>query len=219
MPSIKKTDFDGDSNLGLHAETTEDFCIMDPSLSEKCYKRVEEALDLEPIKTPLANSRMVGIFCASNSKGVALPKNTEKNERAAFEDQEINYSVIESKHTALGNLILVNDDACVISARLEKVKDELEECFGVPVKTAEIAGTDLLGTAAVVTDEGLLSHRDTSKEEMNQLEEIFGLECGRGTANFGKPFLGASLLANSKGVLTGSKTTGPELGRIEEALS
>lgn len=218
MPSIRQTDFDGDSNLGLHAEITENFCIINPSLSEKCYERVEDTLDVEPIKTSLANSRMAGIFCAANSKGIALPKSIEINEKTVLRDREINHTIIESKLTALGNLILVNDDACLISPRLEEVKDELKECFEVPVKTAEIAGTDLLGTTAVVTDEGLLSHRDTSEEEMNQLEEVFGLECGRGTANFGKTFVGASLLANSKGVLTGSKTTGPELGRIEEAL-
>lgn len=218
MPNVKKSDFDGDSTIGLHGEAVEDFCIMNPSLSEKCYRRVEETLGVKAVKVSVAGSRMVGIFCAANSSGVALPKNAGRSERTALDDFGIDYRIIKARQTALGNLILVNDSACVISPKLGGVKDEVEKCFEVPVSTAEIAGIDLPGASAAATNRGLLSHRDTTEEEMDELEDAFGLECGRGTVNFGKPFVGASLLANSKGVLTGGKTTGPELGRIKEAL-
>jgi len=36
--------------------------------------------------------------------------------------------------------------------------------------------------------------------------------------NFGIPLIGAALLANSKGFAVGAETTGPELGRIVDAL-
>lgn len=218
MASVKKTNFDGDPNLGLHAECTENFCIMDPSLSEKCYRRVSETLEVEVIKAPVASSRMCGIFCAANSQGVVLPRNVEENEKKLLEDKDIKFKVIDSKQTALGNLILVNDDFGFISEKLEPVKEDIKDCFEVTLRTAEIAGLDLLGTSGVVTNEGLLCHRDVSEDEMEFLEEKFDLTCGRGTANFGMPFVGASIVANSKGILVSSRTTGPELGRIRESL-
>ena len=218
MVNIKKTNFDGDSNLGLHIEPSEDFCIMDPGLSEGCYRVVEEVLDVEIIKTAIAGSSMPGIFCAGNSNGVALPRNVEEVEVERLKEAGIDVKVLDSKQTALGNLILVNDEACVVSERLEDAKDDLEELFEVPVVSGKIADTDLLGSSSVVTNSGLLCHRDTFEEEMEFLENTFDLECGRGTVNFGMPFVGACIAANSEGVLVGEDTTGPELGRVEQAL-
>lgn len=218
MPPIEKTDFNGDSNLGLHAEVTENFCVVNPGLSEKCYEKISRVLQVDPIKIPITGSHMSGIFCAGNSNGVALPKNTADREVEALEDEGMDCTVVEAKQTALGNLILVNESACVVSPRLEGVMDELEDCFKVPVRTAEIAGMDLLGTSAVANGNGLLSHRDTLEKEMEVLEEHFGTMCGIGTINFGSTFVGACMLANSRGALVGTDTTGPELGRIDEAL-
>jgi len=39
-----------------------------------------------------------------------------------------------------------------------------------------------------------------------------------GTVNFGSPLVGSGILANSRGYVAGDETTGPELGRIEDAL-
>ncbi|MFP4115954.1 MAG: translation initiation factor IF-6 [Candidatus Aenigmatarchaeota archaeon] len=218
MTDIKRTNFDGDPNLGLHAETTDEFCIMDPGLSEGCYRPVEEVLEVGVVKTAVSGSSMPGIFCAANSKGIALPRNVEEVEKERLEELGLDYKVIKSRQTALGNLILVNDDVCFISERLEDVKEDLENLFGVPVYSGTVAGTDLMGSSSVVTNQGLLCHRDVTDGEMDLLEEKFGLECGRGTVNFGVPFVGACIIANSKGVLVSEGTTGPELGRIEQAL-
>lgn len=218
MPRILKTDFNGDPNLGLHAAVTEDYCLIDPSLADSCYRKVKDTLDVEAVKTTAAGSRMAGIFCASNSNGVALPKNIEEEEKELLDGHGINYEVIDARQTALGNLILVNDKACFIPDILERHKEKLEKCFDVPVMVGEISGLNLLGNSAVVTNEGLLCHRDASDDEMEKLEDGFELICGRGTANFGMPFVGACIIANSEGALVGIDTTGPELGRIYEAL-
>jgi translation initiation factor 6 len=72
--------------------------------------------------------------------------------------------------------------------------------------------------AGVVTNKGLLVHPKVTSSEREILEEIFELPVYIGTTNFGTQMLGSGLLANSKNYLAGSDTTGPELGRIEEAL-
>jgi len=39
-----------------------------------------------------------------------------------------------------------------------------------------------------------------------------------GTINYGAALVGSGLLANAAGYVVGQDTTGPELGRIEDAL-
>jgi len=36
--------------------------------------------------------------------------------------------------------------------------------------------------------------------------------------SFGSPLVGSAILATRNGLITGTKTSGPELGRIEDAL-
>jgi translation initiation factor 6 len=72
--------------------------------------------------------------------------------------------------------------------------------------------------AGVITNQGLLVHPKVTLLERENLESIFKLPVNIGTTNFGTQMLGSGVLANSKGYLAGAETTGPELGRIEEAL-
>jgi translation initiation factor 6 len=72
--------------------------------------------------------------------------------------------------------------------------------------------------AAVATNKGVLAHKYATHAELTFLEDIFGLPVEIGSVNFGIPLIGAALLANSKGFAVGAETTGPELGRIVDAL-
>jgi len=53
---------------------------------------------------------------------------------------------------------------------------------------------------------------------LKKIEDVLKVEGDIGTVSFGSPFVGASLLANSRGFLVSEQTTGPELQRIDEAL-
>jgi len=71
---------------------------------------------------------------------------------------------------------------------------------------------------AVATNQGILAHPRISEAEIAVLEDLFGLPVDVGTVNFGSPLVGSGLLANSHGYMAGLDTSGPELGRIEDAL-
>jgi translation initiation factor 6 len=47
---------------------------------------------------------------------------------------------------------------------------------------------------------------------------LFKIPADVGTVNNGTQLVGACAVANSKGVMVGLNTTGPELARIEEAF-
>jgi translation initiation factor 6 len=71
---------------------------------------------------------------------------------------------------------------------------------------------------SVVTNRGVLTHPRLAETELAELEDLFGLPVDVGTVNFGSPLVGSGILANSQGYVAGDDTTGPELGRIEDAL-
>ena len=70
----------------------------------------------------------------------------------------------------------------------------------------------------MATNKGLLVHPRISEEEIAVLEALFGLPVDVGTVNLGSPLVGSGVLANSHGYFAGIGTSGPELGRIEDAL-
>jgi translation initiation factor 6 len=88
----------------------------------------------------------------------------------------------------------------------------------VDVHRGTIAGLKTVGMAGTATNKGLLVNPKATAKELAFLEEIFDLPVDVGTTNYGTAMVGSGLLANSKGYVAGSKTTGYELGRIEGAL-
>ena len=127
---------------------------------------------------------------------------------------------LPGKMTAAGNLILVNDSVALVhpfmgGKAIETVKNTLK----VDVYKGTIAHLKTVGMAAVATNKGVLVHPKASKSELEFLENIFDLPVDIGTVNYGSGLIGSALLANSKGYIIGSKTTGHEPGRIEDTLN
>ncbi|MFB6076378.1 MAG: translation initiation factor IF-6 [Candidatus Aenigmatarchaeota archaeon] len=219
MPQFKKMNFRGDPNLGLFASNNEDICLMGQTSTKREIEAVEDVLEVEIKKTSIAGSNLIGIFSVMNENGIVVPKNINDEEIENLKELDLNiYIARDIDETAIGNLILVNDKGCIISERLEDIKGDLEECFGVKVEVGKIAEMSIVGSCGIVTNNGLLVHRNCFEEEMKHLEDVLEVEGNIGTANFGSPFVGACLLSNTKGVIVSNQTTGPEMGRIAESL-
>jgi len=75
-----------------------------------------------------------------------------------------------------------------------------------------------VGSAGIVTNKGCLLHRDASGDEIKIVEQILKVNVGIGTANFGSPFVGSCMIANSHGAVVGESTTGAEITRLMETL-
>jgi translation initiation factor 6 len=75
-----------------------------------------------------------------------------------------------------------------------------------------------VGSSAVATNKGALVSPHASDEELDLLAEVLGVPTSVGTVNRGIPYVKSGLLVNSKGAVAGSRTTGPELDRIEESM-
>jgi len=123
---------------------------------------------------------------------------------------------LSTKYTALGNMIVANDNAAIIS---ENIREDKRICdtLDVEVIAKDISGHQEVGTRLVATNKGYIAAAD-AQEELTELEHILKVPGQTGTVNRGIPYVKSGLIANSKGYITGSLTTGIELQRIDDAL-
>jgi translation initiation factor 6 len=215
-----KTNFNGDPNIGLYGFATDSWCWLGTPLRKKLASKIERTLNVKIKTATAAESELVGIFAAGNSFGILLPKITEKYEirklKALFSG--LNFAVIRSKETALGNLVICNDRGCLISERLRRFKKQIADCLAVEVSTGTVAGLEIVGSCAAASNIGCLCHPAAAEAEMQKIEHLLGVRVDVGTVSYGSPFIKAGLLVNHNGIVTSENSTGPELGRLNEVF-
>lgn len=214
----KRISFNGSPNIGVFVANTEELAVVPPELSQQDVEIIKQELKVEIIRTTIDESSVVGSLVAGNSHGLIVSKYTLDSEILKLQ-KFTRVAKLPDKMTAVGNLILANDYAAIVHPQLSKKAIEvINRTLKVKAVKGTIAGLKTVGTAGVATNRGLLVHPNLTEEELKLLEKVFELPVDIGTVNLGSPLIGTALIANSKGYLAGSLTTGFELGRIEEAL-
>ena len=203
--------------IGVFATCTEDVVLVPPGTKPETCAILEDSLDVRVIETLVNGSVAIGALSRGNSNGFLFSYGTDTGK--IQELTGVKAEILPGKLNAVGNIILANDFAALVHPELsDRVIETITSTLKVEVYRGTIAGIKNVGMAGAVTNKGLLVHPKVTSSEREILEEIFELPVYIGTTNFGTQMLGSGLLANSKSYLAGSDTTGPELGRIEEAL-
>lgn len=222
-------DVDGSPYIGIYALCTESLLLLPAHVSDRLAEELGQVLKVKVIRTYIAEMPLIGCLAAGNSKGLVVSQYTLEREiehiRSVAKAEGVECEIkirrlpVEEKMTAAGNIILANDSTALVHPGLSNEAIEvIRETLDVDVYRGEIGGLRTVGMAAVVTNRGVLAHKDATRAELSYLEEIFKLPVEIGSVNFGVPLIGAALLANTKGYAAGYETTGVELGRIEDAL-
>ena len=209
--AIDKVNYKGDPNIGFYGVVTSKYTLLPKELKGDVFS-------LENIVMRIGGEPFTGLFAAGNINGLVLPEVTKKRKIKKLEEKNINYKVLETNFTALGNLILCNDTGAIISKELSDQKEIIEEVLDVKVKVSSIGGLDIPGSCGIANSNGVLLHRNATDEEIEKVEETLGVEAGTGSVNFGSPYVGTGILANNESLLLGDKCTGPETVRIQDSL-
>ena len=213
--------FFGTAEVGLFAVPTEEICLVPPQLKPRQKRLIEDVLGVKVIPTTLAGSILLAPMAVGNSNGILFSNMVLEEEIEAVRKLvgDLNIGVVEGKYTAIGNLVLANDRAALASSILPKqALKKIEDVLGVEVVTGRIAGRSYVGSLATITNIGGLVFAEVSEEEEKKLSEIFKVDVIPGTVNNGIRFVRSGVIANSKGAIVGSMTTGPELMTISRAL-
>ncbi|MGD6810807.1 MAG: translation initiation factor IF-6 [Candidatus Bathyarchaeia archaeon] len=210
----------GSPSIGVYSLATESIVMIPRMVPKKKAQEYADWLKVKLAYTSIAGSVLTGALACANSNGMLLPKSVREEELTEIQSvYDGTITIMETKKTAYGNLILVSDKGAVADPRLKEAEiQKISETLGVEVLQTEIAGLPYVGSLAAVTSKGVLAHPLLKDEERKILEQAFKVPIDVGTINCGIPYVGTGLIANSNAAVAGSMTTGPEMFIIEHAL-
>jgi translation initiation factor 6 len=210
---------EGDPNIGLHGFATEKFAVVGGAHEKKA--KIAEALDVGAHDLHLLHMDLIKLFMAGNSRHLIAPDFLPDSDmkRAAELALKLDVELVKlDTPRAVGNLILMNDNGALLSPLLERHKPQLDRALGFDCRVATVAGLWIIGSAALATNKGCLAHPNVADNEAKLIEKVLQVPVDVGTVNFGAPYPGSGVIANSRGFVAGSECSGVELGRIAEAL-
>ncbi|MFP4626076.1 MAG: translation initiation factor IF-6 [Natronomonas sp.] len=210
----------GSSYVGVFARATDDCLLIRPDVESDLREEFEAELGVHAIQTTVAGASTVGALACGNENGLLVSSRITPRERERIEESAgLPVTELPGRINAAGNVVLANDSGAYVHPDLTREAIQvIHDALDVPVERGMLAGVRTVGTAAVATNEGVLCHPKTTDEELDFLEGLLDVYADIGTINYGGPLVGAGLVANSNGYVAGRETTGPELGRIEDAL-
>ncbi len=181
---------------------------------------MKEYLQVEAFRASIGGSRLLGPLIAMNSKGILVSNLAEEEEINLIKrETKLPVARLPSIFTAVGNLIALNNKGAIVAPILEREALKIiKDIFDVPIHVSKICGYNQVGALIVATDKGGIIHPEASEEEINFVKENLKIDLEPGTINRGVPFVASGLVANSKGALVGSVTSGPELAILSRTL-
>jgi len=213
-------DLFGNASIGVYSLVNDRIAIIPPQISENKRQIVEEWLKVKVITTTVGKSLITGALACSNSNGVIFPSFATDDEVESIKSTiEINVTIMNTKRTAYGNMVLANDKGAVVDPRMEQEHmNKIADTLAVEVVHGEIAGLPYVGSLARATNKGVLAHPLLKEEEQKVLSDVLKVPVDVGTVNCGVPYVATGLLGNSYGAMVGMLTTGPEMFIIGQAL-
>jgi len=210
----------GSVSIGVYALATEGIVIIPATVPQEKAQEYADWLKAQLIHTTISGSVLAGALATANSNGMLVPNSIRDEELERIKKVFTgNITIMDSKKTAYGNLVLANDRGAIIDPRFKpKEINQITDTLGVEVVPCEIATLSYVGSLAVATNKGILAHPLLTEEEKKNLESIFKVPVDVGTVNCGIPYIGTGLIANSHASVAGSMTTGPEMFIIEHTL-
>ena len=210
----------GSASIGVYSLATENIVLIPRIVPQQKAQEFADWLNVKLAYTFINSSVLTGSLVCANSTGMLVSNGIREEELAALKLVfEGNITVMDSKKTAYGNLILASDKGAVVDPRFKETEiNKISKALGVEAVPSEIAGLPYVGSLAAVTNKGLLAHPLLKDEERKTLETVFKVPIDVGTINCGVPYVGTGLIANSHAAVAGSMTTGPEMFIIGNAL-
>lgn len=212
--------FFGSSYVGVFARATDEYLLVRPDLDDDLLADVCDELDVEAVETTVGGSSTVGALAVGNENGLLVSNRVTDRERERLKEATgATVTELPGRINAAGNVVLANDSGAYVHPDLSReAVQAVQEALEVDVERGELADVRTVGTAAVATNDGVLCHPKATDDQLDRLEEVLDVPADIGTVNYGAPLVGSGLLANEWGYVVGQDTTGPELGRIDQAL-
>ncbi|MEW5840206.1 MAG: translation initiation factor IF-6 [Thermoproteota archaeon] len=202
-------------NIGIFVKANDSVLVMPHGFADTKGDKLAEYLEVGKIvQASVAGTRLLGPMTAMNNNGILLPPITEDEEvRWLRQNTSLNVERLENtRMTAIGNLVAANDRGAVLSSAIKDSAQQVRDVLGVPeAQVMDVGGYVQTGAMVVATNSGAGVHPGASEDEVKAVSEILKVPSEPLTVNGGVPFLSSGIVANTKNVVVGSLTSGPEL--------
>ncbi len=218
---IIKFDMYKGANIGIYSITNDDTLLVPMGFEPARAIKLAEHLNVtQYVHTSISNTRLLGALLAMNNNGIILPKTAFSDEYDYIKrETKLNIDVLDSKFTALGNVICANDKGAIVSPWLS-VQDckVISDVLDVEVLQRRVADMNQTGSTMVANNTGAVVHPETDQEDIKELADILGTNIEHSSVNNGIPYVSSGMLANNKAIVVGSLTTGPEIMMMTRAF-
>ena len=207
-------------NIGVYISVNDKTILLPMGFAKTKAEKLSKYLGVDYIFTSIANTRLIGALCVMNNNGILLPKTAFENEYEFLKKElDLEVGVLDSKLTALGNVICANDKGAVVSPWLSKEDCQtISDVLGVETIQKKIAGFNQTGVVMVANNSGAAIHPEADEEDMKTFSNLLGVKIEQSSINNGIPYVSSGILANNNCIVVGSLTTGPEIMMLTRAF-
>jgi len=207
-------------NIGLFLKTNDKVLLVPKGLAPTKCEKLSRDLDVALCQTSTGGSRLLGPLASINANGALLSRMAEQEEiREIASGTGINVARLDSKYTAVGNLVTANDKCALVSPILDaKAVAQVRDVLSTEVERMSIKEYYQVGALVVATNSGAAVYPELDEKDVQKIGDLLGVEAYPTPINRGVPFVASGLVANSENAIAGSQTTGPELVFITRAL-
>jgi len=208
-------------NIGIFLKTNDSFILVPKGLAETKSEKLSSGLGVTAVPTSISESRLLGPLVCMNNNGVLVSRLAEDRELNEIGSATgLNVARLNSRFTAVGNLVAANDKSAVVSPLLDaNAVSQVKDVLGTEVEVTSIGEYTQVGSLIVATNSGAAVYPALEDREIDQLGRVYGVPAAPTSVNRGVPYVASGIVANSRNAVVGSQTTGPELVFITRALS
>ena len=207
-------------NIGVYINVNDDFLLLPMGFAQTKAEKLGDYLKAKIIYSSVANTRLLGALMVMNNNGILLPKTAYIDEYEFLKKEtKMEIGVLDSKYSALGNVICANDKGAIVSPWLSKEDCKtIEQVLGVEVLQKRIAGFNQTGAVMVANNSGAAIHPEADEEDMKTFANVMGVKIEQTTINNGIPYVTSGIVVNNHAVVVGSMTSGPEIMMLTRAF-
>ena len=207
-------------NIGIYTNVNDDYVFIPNGFTKSKAENLADYLGASYVFTSIANTRLVGVLMVVNNHGILIPRTSAQYELEHLEKSTgLDVTVIDTKYTALGNMIAANSKGAVVSPMISKEHiKQIEDALDVEVIQKKVAGYQQVGAMVVVTDSGGIIHPETDEKDIKAISDVMGIHIEAATINGGIPFVSSGILANNHSAVVGRPTNGPEIMMLTRAF-
>ena len=221
IPEVIKYNAYRNSNIGIYLNSNDDFVFVPPGFEKTKAKKISMHLRNNYIHTSIANTRLLGILMDVNNYGIILPKISTLDEVEYLKKTtKMNIKILDSKYTAIGNIICINDSGGIISPLVTKREvKQIQDIMGVEIIQMKVSDYHQVGAMIVANSYGGIIHPGAGEKDVKAISKILKVNLEHSTINNGVKFVSSGILINNKSIIVGELTSGSEIITINRSFS